>query len=82
MTQSIAAIPKEDPLRRDLRFLDGEVLTSDHGLRVVPLLRWHGSRRELIDRDPEFVREALAAHPGFADTRAVEARIFDAARRA
>jgi hypothetical protein len=82
MTQSIAAIPNEDPLRRDLRFLDGDVLTSDDGRRVVPLLRWHGSRRELIDRDAEFIREAFVAHPIFADTRAVEARIFDAARRA
>jgi hypothetical protein len=58
---------------------DGEVLTSDDGLRVVLLWRWHGSRRELIDRDADVVREALAAHPVFADTRAVEARIFHTA---
>lgn len=58
---------------------EGEVLISDDGLRVVLLWRWHGSRRELIDRDAEIVREALAAHPIFADTRAVEARIFHAA---
>jgi hypothetical protein len=58
---------------------DGEVLTSDDGLRVVMLWRWHGSRRDLIERDADVVREALAAHPIFADTRAVEARIFHAA---
>jgi hypothetical protein len=57
----------------------GEVLTSDDGLRVVLLWRWHGSRRELIDRDADVVREALAAHPIFAGTRAVEARIFHTA---
>jgi hypothetical protein len=55
---------------------DGEVLTSDDGMRVVLLWRWHGSRRELIDRDADIVREALAAHPVFAETRAAEARIF------
>jgi hypothetical protein len=55
---------------------DGEVLTSDDGLRVVMLWRWHGSRRELIERDADFVREALAAHPIFAATRPFEARIF------
>jgi hypothetical protein len=58
---------------------DGEVLTSDDGQRVVLLWRWHGSRRGLIDRDADVVREALAAHPIFADTRAVEARIFHTA---
>jgi hypothetical protein len=61
---------------------DGEVLTSDDGLRVVLLWRWHGSRRELIDRDADVVREAFAAHPVFADTRAVEARIFHTAESA
>jgi hypothetical protein len=58
---------------------DGEVLTSDDGQRVVLLWRWHGSRRELIDRDADVVREALAAHPIFANTHAVEARIFHTA---
>jgi hypothetical protein len=58
---------------------DGEVLMSDDGLRVVLLWRWHGSRRELIDRDADVVREALARHPVFAETHAVEARIFHAA---
>jgi hypothetical protein len=61
---------------------EGEVLTSDDGLRVWLVWRWHGSRRELIERDADVVREALAAHPIFADARAVEARIFRAARAA
>ncbi len=59
---------------------DGEVLTSDDGLRVVLLWRWHGSRRDLIDRDADVIRDALAAHPIFADARPVEARIFRTAR--
>jgi hypothetical protein len=58
---------------------DGEVLTSDDGLRVMLQWHWHGSRRDLLDRDADFVREALAAHPIFADARAVEARIFHTA---
>ncbi len=58
---------------------DGGVLTSDDGQRVVLLWRWHGTRRELIDRDADVVREALATHPVFADTPAVEARIFHTA---
>jgi hypothetical protein len=58
---------------------DGEVLTSDDGLRVWLVWRWRASRRELIERDADVVREALAAHPIFADARAVEARIFRAA---
>jgi hypothetical protein len=61
---------------------DGEVLTSDDGLRVWLLWRWRASRRELIERDAHVVREALAAHPIFAEARAVEARIFRAARGA
>lgn len=55
---------------------EGEVLTSDDGLRVVLLWRWHGSRPELIERDEEVVREALAAHPIFEHVQPVEARIF------
>jgi hypothetical protein len=54
----------------------GEVLSSDDGLRVWLQWRWRGSRRELIERDADFVREALAAHPVFAEARAVEARLF------
>jgi hypothetical protein len=65
--------------QRNRMHADGEVLTSDDGLRVVLQWRWHGSRRDLLDRDADFVREALAAHPIFADTRAVEARIFHTA---
>jgi hypothetical protein len=42
--------------------------------------RWRGSRRELIERDADVVREALAAHPVFAQARAVEARILRAAK--
>jgi hypothetical protein len=61
---------------------EGEVLTSDDGLRVWLVWRWRGSRRELIERDADVVREALAAHPVFADARAVEARILRAARGA
>ena len=57
----------------------GEVLTSDDGLRVVLLWRWHGSRRELLDRDSDVVRESLAAHPIFADTHTAESRIFHTA---
>lgn len=59
---------------------EGEVLTSDDGLRVWLIWRWRGSRRELIERDADVVREALAAHPIFADARAVEARILRAAK--
>ena len=57
----------------------GEVLTSDDGLRVVLLWRWHGSRRELLDRDADVVRDALPAHPIFADIHTAEARIFHTA---
>ena len=60
----------------------GEVLSSDDGLRVWLLWRWSGSRRELIARDADVVRYALAAHPVFADTRPVEARILRAATAA
>ena len=55
---------------------EGDVLTSDDGLRVVLEWHGHGSRRELIERDADVIREALAAHPIFADARPVEARIF------
>jgi hypothetical protein len=65
--------------QRDRMQAQGEVVTSDDGLRVVLLWRWHGTRRELIDRDADVVREALAAHPIFAHTHAVEARIFHTA---
>jgi hypothetical protein len=61
---------------------EGEVLTSDDGLRVWLVWRWRRSRRELIERDADVVRDALAAHPIFADARAVEARIFRAATAA
>jgi hypothetical protein len=60
----------------------GEVLTSDDGLRVWLVWRWRGSRRELIERDADVVREALAAHPIFAAACAVEARILRAAKAA
>ena len=55
---------------------EGEVLTSDDGLRVLLIWRWHGSRSELIERDEQIVREALAAHPIFEQARPAEARIF------
>ncbi|MGZ4187349.1 MAG: hypothetical protein ACXVSF_18540 [Solirubrobacteraceae bacterium] len=85
--KAFATLPEQQPAvaraaqqlvaeQRDRMQADGEVLTSDDGLRVVLLWRWHGSRRDLIERDADFVREALAAHPIFTDTRAVEARIF------
>jgi hypothetical protein len=61
---------------------EGEVMTSDDGLRVWLVWRWRRSRRELIERDADVVREALAAHPIFADARAVEARIFRTATAA
>ena len=57
----------------------GEVLASDDGLRVWLLWRWRRSRHELIERDAEIVRDALAAHPIFAAVQVVEARIFRAA---
>jgi hypothetical protein len=55
---------------------DGEVLTSDDGKRVLLVWRWRGSRSELLDRDRDFVREAIAAHPVLATAQAAEARIF------
>ena len=55
---------------------EGEVLTSDDGLRVVLQWHGHGSRRDLIERDADVIREALAAHPIFADARPVEAHIL------
>jgi hypothetical protein len=59
---------------------DGEVLTSDDGLRVVLQWHGHGSRQDLIDRDADVIRSALAEHPIFADAGPVEARIFRTAR--
>jgi L-amino acid N-acyltransferase YncA len=55
---------------------EGEVFTSDDGKRVLLVWRWTGPRSELLDRDGDFVREALAAHPVLATARAAEARIF------
>jgi hypothetical protein len=59
----------------------GHVLISDDGLRVVLQWSWHGSRRELIERDEEVVRDGLAAHPILGRVRPVEARIFHLSRR-
>ena len=42
---------------------EGEVLTSDDGLRVWLVWRWHGSRRELIERDADVVRERTRRAP-------------------
>lgn len=61
---------------RGTMWANGEVLTSDDGLRVVVLWRWYGSRRELIDRDADVIRGAVAAHPIFTGAHAAEARIF------
>ena len=55
---------------------EGEVLTSDDGKRVLLVWRWRGARSELLDRDGDFVREALAAHPVLASAQAAEARMF------
>ena len=55
---------------------DGEVLSSDDGLRVLLTWRWPRSRADLLDRDGDFVRDALAAHPGLAEAEAVQARIY------
>jgi len=55
---------------------DGEVLASDDGLRVALVWRWQRSREELIDRDHDFIRDALAAHPVLAEAEAVEARVY------
>jgi len=60
---------------------EGEVLTSDDGLRVLLVWRWRGSRSELLDRDSGFVGAALAAHPVFAEAQAAEARIFQVSAR-
>jgi hypothetical protein len=57
-----------------------EVLTSDDGMRVWLLWRWHGPRDELIERDADVVASALEDHPEFAHARAVEARVFRASR--
>ena len=57
----------------------GEVLTSDDGLRVLLLSRWRRSRRELIERHADVIRDALASHPIFADAKPAEARLFHAA---
>jgi hypothetical protein len=85
----LATIASYDPLRGDLRFLalvhdsfkakfrpNEPVLTRDDGLRVLQTRRWRGSRRELIERVEQVVREALAAHPIFAHARPAEARFF------
>jgi hypothetical protein len=58
--------------------IDGEVMTSDDGQRVLMLWRWQGTRRELIERDEELIRDALAAHPIFRQAKPVEARVFHA----
>jgi RimJ/RimL family protein N-acetyltransferase len=55
---------------------EGEALTSDDGTRVLLAWRWRASRGELLDRDGDFAREALAAHPVLASAQAAEARIF------
>jgi hypothetical protein len=55
---------------------EGGVLTSDDGKRVLLVWRWRGSRNELLARDGDFVREALAGHPVLASAQAAEARIF------
>jgi hypothetical protein len=44
---------------------EGEVLTSDDGLRVWLVWRW----RELIRRDGEVIRDALAKYPIFEGAR-------------
>ena len=58
---------------------DGEVFASDDGLRVVLQWHGHGSRRGLLEHDADVIRDAFAAHPVFANARAVEARMFHAA---
>ena len=78
--QAVASAAQELIAEQSTRMqAGGEVLTSDDGLRVVLLWRWHGSRRELLDRDADVVREALAAHPIFAHTHTAEARILHTA---
>jgi hypothetical protein len=78
--QAVASAAQELIAEQSTRMqAGGEVLTSDDGLRVVLLWRWHGSRRELLDRDADIVREALAAHPIFAHTHTAEARILHTA---
>ena len=78
--QAVASAAQELIAEQSTRMqAGGEVLTSDDGLRVVLLWRWHGSRRELLERDADIVRDALAAHPIFADTHTAEARIFHTA---
>ena len=78
--QAVASAAQELIAEQSTRMqAEAEVLTSDDGLRVVLLWRWHGARRELLDRDADIVRDALAAHPIFAETHTAEARIFHTA---
>ena len=52
--QAVASAAQELIAEQSTRMqAGGEVLTSDDGLRVVLLWRWHGSRRELLDRDAD-----------------------------
>jgi hypothetical protein len=57
---------------------DVEDMTSDDGRRVLILWRWQGTRRELIERDEELIRDALTAHPILRQAKPVEARVFHA----
>ena len=90
MLQEFATSPEQQPAvaraahelvaeQRTRMSAQGEVLTSDDGLRVVLLWRWRRSRRELIERDADVIRDALASHAIFADAEPAEARLFHAA---
>ena len=55
---------------------DGEVFTSDDGLRVLLVWRWSGADEGRLLRDGDVVRAALARHPVFAHADAVDARLY------
>jgi hypothetical protein len=55
---------------------EGEVLTSDDGLRVLLVWRWTGADEGRLLRDGDIVRHALVRHSAFARADAVDARLY------
>jgi hypothetical protein len=76
---AVARAAHELVAEQQTRMTHCEVLTSDDGLRVVMRWRWRRSRRELIERDADLIRDALASHPICADAKPAEARLLHAA---
>jgi hypothetical protein len=54
----------------------GEVFTSDDGLRVLLVWRWTGGDNGRLLRDGDVVRDALARHPIFSRVDGVDARVY------